>query len=41
MFKGFFKNKFKKVRLGNIGRTILIAIVALVVIAAIVYLFFF
>lgn len=41
MFKGFFKNKFKKVRMGNVGRTILIAVVCLVVVAAVAYLFFF
>lgn len=41
MFKGFFKNLFKNVKMGNLGRTILLVAVGLVVIAAIVYLFFF
>lgn len=41
MFKGFFKNKFKKVKMGNVGKTILIVIVSLVVLAAIIFLFFF
>lgn len=41
MFRGFFKNAFKSVRMGNVGKTILIVAVSIVVIAAIVYLFFF
>lgn len=41
MFKGFFKNKFKKVKMGNVGKTILIVVVSVLVLAAIVYLFFF
>lgn len=41
MKKGFFKNLFKNVKMGNVGKTILIAVTALVVIAALVYLFFF
>lgn len=41
MLKGFFKNLFKNVKMGNVGKTILIVITALVVIAAFIYLFFF
>lgn len=41
MFKGFFKNLFKNIKMGNVGRTILLVAVALVVLAAIIYLFFF
>lgn len=41
MFKGFFKNLFKNVKMGNVGRTILLIVVGLVVVAALVYLFFF
>lgn len=39
--KGFFKNLFKNVRMGNAGKTILLIVVGLVVVAAVVYLFFF
>lgn len=41
MFKGFFKKTFKKVRMGNVGKTVLIVVVAVVVIAAVIYIFAF
>lgn len=39
--KGFFKNLFKNVKMGNVGKTILIVAVSIFVLAALIFLFFF